>query len=351
MSIYLDRIPGRSFSHQGEEYLYFGGTSYLGLNTDTEFQALYRENLDQYGINHGASRNSNIRLSIFDQAEEQLAHRLGVPAAAVLSSGYLAGQLLRHFFSSEKFEVFHASSAHSALRMNGDHNVSHARDLQIKIDNFFALSESKTPVLFFDSISFDRHGFPDFDWIRELPLKKMILVADDSHGIGVVGEGGCGVYRTLAALQAKELIVCASLNKAPAVQAGVILGENWRIQQLKSTAIFAGASPPSPAGLATFLSAISLYQKRLKKLRENQGFFLQHVDNSDYFEFCPGHPAFSYSDDRLTHILKNNRIIVTDFNYAGASQPNINRIVVSAHHREDDIARIALVINDNLELN
>ena len=37
----IDEFPDRSINIDGKEYLYFGGTSYLGLQTDPEFQLLF----------------------------------------------------------------------------------------------------------------------------------------------------------------------------------------------------------------------------------------------------------------------------------------------------------------------
>ena len=344
MSLEIEKIPGRSFVHQDREYLYFGGTSYLGLNTNAEFQSVFIKNIKQYGLNHGASRNSNIRLSIFDKAEIQLALWAGSVSALSLSSGYLAGQLLRSYFNTEEYAVFHHVSAHSALRLPGDCIFNDFKDLAMAIGSF-ALSERKTPVLFLDSISFDAANFPDFDWLNKLPLDKIIVVADDSHGIGVVGEGGSGAYKSLAALNPKELIVCASLNKALAVQAGVIWAEESRIEELKSTLIFAGSSPASPAALATFIDAKAIFIQRLKELRQNVLYFLDHLDQSEHFRYTPWHSAFSYTDNSLTKMLENKNIIVTSFKYHGSNFFDLNRIIISAHHTEEDIDRLVKLIN------
>ena len=52
----LEHNPGRSFTSNGVEYLYFGGTSYLGLQTHPDFLKGYAENILKYGSSHGASR-------------------------------------------------------------------------------------------------------------------------------------------------------------------------------------------------------------------------------------------------------------------------------------------------------
>jgi len=47
---YIDAYPGREINVQGHKYLYFGGTSYLGLQTDEEFQNVFIKNIKKFGI-------------------------------------------------------------------------------------------------------------------------------------------------------------------------------------------------------------------------------------------------------------------------------------------------------------
>ena len=58
MAIYIDGFPGRELELDHRKYLYFGGTSYLGLQTDGAFQDMYISNIRKYGTNYGASRKS-----------------------------------------------------------------------------------------------------------------------------------------------------------------------------------------------------------------------------------------------------------------------------------------------------
>ena len=51
----------------GKEYLYFSGTSYLGIAQDPDFLDILADNLFLYGANHGQSRVNNIRLHVFEE--------------------------------------------------------------------------------------------------------------------------------------------------------------------------------------------------------------------------------------------------------------------------------------------
>jgi len=95
MAIYIDGFPGRELELDQKRYLYFGGTSYLGLQTHKKFQDMYISNIRKYGTNYGASRKSNVRISVYEATENYLSHFVGSEACCTLSSGYLAGQLVR----------------------------------------------------------------------------------------------------------------------------------------------------------------------------------------------------------------------------------------------------------------
>ena len=86
----IQRIPDREIFIEGKPYLYFGGTAYLGLQNYAPFKTLYLKNVSEYGMHYGASRKSNIKLNIYEQAEQQLAEWVGSEGCLTMSSGYLA---------------------------------------------------------------------------------------------------------------------------------------------------------------------------------------------------------------------------------------------------------------------
>src|SRR6476469_1332109 len=101
--------------HQdGVDYLFFGGTSYLGLNYHPRYLSLFKEGLNIWGLNNGASRNNNIRLSIYDEAENLIASDYGCEDAAFLSSGWLASELAVEILGEGR-ELIYINDAHPSL--------------------------------------------------------------------------------------------------------------------------------------------------------------------------------------------------------------------------------------------
>ena len=341
----IDEFPGRSITVDGKEYLYFGGTSYLALQTDPAFQAIFIENIKKYGTGYGASRQSNIRIKVFEEAEDYLTQITGSASCLTLSSGYLAGQLVCDYFSRPKYQSYYAPNTHSALYRNGQFIYPDWSHLKGDILDHLNLKEGKIPVLFLDSVDFEGVNFPNFNALQELPLDKIVLVVDDSHGIGITGDHGGGSYRYLKSLNPKELVVSCSLGKGFGLQAGAIFSTTKCIGNLRNTLSYGGASPATPASLATLKDADSIYPFKRKFLLENTRYFLDQVNDLTLFTFADGHPSFSFQNEQLSDKLLQEHILVTNFRYPTETSPVMSRIVISAAHKKADVDQLCLSLN------
>jgi 8-amino-7-oxononanoate synthase len=350
MTKYIDSFPGKKLKIDDTNYLYFGGTAYLGLQTDIEFQNLYIQNIRKYGTNYGASRKSNIRINIFDQAENYLANLVGSEACVTLSSGYLAGQFIGQFLNKKKFKFFYSPNTHSALYIS-NHTENKPKSyitftaLNIAIRDHLEKRKINTPVVFLDSIDFSGANFPNFEGLQALPLDQVILVVDDSHGIGITGKNGGGVFRYLKNLNPKELIVCCSLGKGFGVQGGAVFANSTRIKELIDTDFFGGSSPASPANLANIYYGEAVLNAKRILLQLNIDYFKKKINTMQKFKHMPGHPAFTFADEKLANYLEENQILVTGFRYPNENANLMSRIVISAAHTKEDIKTLSTVIN------
>lgn len=337
-------FPGRQIILNGEKHLYFGGTAYLGLQTDPDFQDIFIKNIKKFGTNYGASRKANVQIMIYGKTESYLAKLIGSQSCLTLSSGYLAGQIVSRYFHNKGHRSFYAPGTHGALHLLGTKNYRNTEQLILKLNESIA-STDKSPVLFFESIDIAGKNYPDFDWLKKLPLDKLILVVDDSHGLGIIGQDGGGVFRSLEKFKCKELIVCGSLGKGFAVHAGVVAGGDRLIKELKDSYMFAAASPASPAALATLLASSELLVKKRKLLFENIDYFLGKLDETAAFDYMPKYPSFAFDHTELPPYLLKDNIVITNFNYPTDKDPVVQRIVLSAHHTMHDLDRLIFSLN------
>ncbi|MEZ4970673.1 MAG: pyridoxal phosphate-dependent aminotransferase family protein [Flavobacteriaceae bacterium] len=349
MTIYTDGFPGRELGSGHKKLLYFGGTSYLGLQTDEVFQEIFISNIRKYGTGYGASRKSNVRISVFEKAEQYLSQLVGSESCTTLSSGYLAGQLVRQTMDTKEHRLFYAPNTHSALYTPTPSTKLKPyitfTALNIALRTHLETDQKITPVLFLDAIDFSGTNYPDFEGLKMLPLENIILVVDDSHGIGIVGKNGGGVFSRLQKLNPKELIVCCSLGKGFGVQAGSIFGTEQRIGQFMDTPFFGGASPASPAAVASIMDGKWLFHDKRTVLIQNMDLFKSNTKALNRFKYMEDHPTFSFADENLVHYLIKENILVTSFRYPNEDSQLMSRIVISAQHKKEDVLLLCDVIN------
>jgi 8-amino-7-oxononanoate synthase len=327
-----------------EEYLYFGGTAYLGIPQNKDFINLYTKGIERYGLNNGTSRGNNVQLGVYDEAEEFVAKRYGSEAALITSSGYLAAKLTVRIYTQQG-EVRYAPNTHPALWMDGNplNNLDFqkwSRQIVSEIND----SEIENWVLLSNSMN---NLFPeiyDFDFVNNISTTKNVtLIIDDSHGIGLLNKGN-SVLNSVSTLANVEVIVVASMAKALGLDAGVVLGTSKSISKLKQSEEFYGASPPAAAGLYAFINADDIYRQAYEKLQQNVKIFTQKLTNKNEWHFVEDFPVFLSKQPAIEERLLAQKMLISSFPYPDRNGKNLNRIVLSSWHSEKDILRLVAAI-------
>lgn len=332
----LHSAPSRLIRTADQQYLYFGGTSYLGLAHDEEFKQLFQEGIDQYGINTGTSRRNNVQLDIYDVAEKEAARRFGSASALTVSSGYLAAQLvLRELSAFGRF--IYAPESHPALWLSGKPESSGTfSDWVSSTMEEIEQSQERRFVIVSDALNTLHPERYDFSAFADLAAdKEIILLVDDSHGLGVVGEGGRGVYSSLPVSKQLRSIVVGSMAKGLGVDGGLILADQELIDIFRTSPMFRGASPAAPAGLYAFVEGQSIYARQWSKLMSNVAFMEANL--SQAIQYTKGFPAYLAENPDLYKRLLAKGIIISSFPYPQETDPLLNRMVVSSWHHQDDL--------------
>ncbi len=329
---------------EGKSYLYFGGTAYLGISQHADFRKLYLEGLERFGLNNGTSRGNNIQLGIYDEAEHFAAEYFGASACLITSSGYLAAQLTIKQLSLLG-EVRYAPATHPALWINeaptikGEFN-EWAKTLVAEINH----SSIDDWVIISNSLNNLYPEVYDFSFVEEIKEgKNIVLIVDDSHGIGVIN-GGKGIFTELPNQKNIETVVVASMAKALGVDAGLVLGSQNIISKLKQSNEFFGASPPSAAGLFAFMNASSIYQKEQAELMRLSQYLGTALKTNHNWVFTADFPVFLSSSAHIEEQLKNQGILMSSFAYPDKNGNLINRLVLCSWHTLADIEELILAL-------
>ncbi|MDX1665612.1 MAG: aminotransferase class I/II-fold pyridoxal phosphate-dependent enzyme [Saprospiraceae bacterium] len=334
-----DRVPGRTASVGGQEWLYFSGTAYLGMPSRAAFRELVNEGMALYGTHFGGSRLSPSCFSLYEETERHLAKWLGSPDALLVSSGTLAGRLLRSCLR-DWGELVASPGTHAAL-------LGHEDEIPPEGDAWISqLIESRqkkpVPTLITTSsvnpLKPERH---DFGWLEEWPATSpLILVIDDSHGLGITGSKGRGILSELKAPSGVRIVLCSSLGKGLSLPGGIIAGPREVIAKLRNTPLFAGASPPPPAHFYAFLKAEKLYDEARRELDRNVRQFSEGLEASDFVHYMDGYPVFRVSDTGVTDLFHRHRIMISHFSYPDPKGSPVSRIILNALHLPADIHKL-----------
>lgn len=337
------KISAEILYHQ-ENYLYFGGTAYLGIPQNKEMTELYIKGLELYGLNNGTSRGNNVQLKIYDDAEISIAKRFGAEAALITSSGYLAAQLTVSTYAKSGV-VRYAPNTHPALWQNENPSVTTtyttwSTNIVAEING----SDDDNWVLISNSLNNLVPEIYDFSFVHQInPSKKVVLIIDDSHGIGLLNSGS-SVFSNLHHAANVEIVVVASMAKALGIDAGVVLGAEKSIAKLKQSDIFYGASPPAAAGLYAFIHAEQIYQNAYNKLQQNVKLFKQKLTNKNDWHFVADFPVFLSKQPAIDQRLLEHKILISSFPYPDRNGKNLNRIVLSSWHSENDILKLVAAL-------
>lgn len=343
---YLNSGINRTITLKGKEYLYFSGTSYLGIAQDRDFLKILSDNLYLLGANHGQSRINNIRLQVFDQFENHFSAKAGAESAAVLSSGYLAGIAAWKSLYKNSDEIWIAPDAHAAVVPDNYFRVIQLNFTQwARHNSLISVDLSPRKILIIgnavDPFSGEIHNY---DWVKSIAQKhEVTLLIDDSHAFGTLGNSIYGTYQQWDD-PSINLLVSGSLGKGLGLPAGIILGRTAQINEVKATPLFGGASPGSPAHLKTFLDMEKLYLKKKQWLEDACGIFAQETAIIPQIQGSKHFPAFVYTDAGWVSELEKAGIITSSFPYPTPESPSVNRIVISAFHKLEDLMFLNQVI-------
>ncbi len=346
--ISVDQLPNRLIRHNEQDYLFFSGTAYLGIPQHPVMQQQLVDAIQQYGTVFGSSRNGNLRLTIYEEAEAQLAAMVGTvdnqpQAALTLSSGMLAGQVVVQWLQAQSMHLLYAPGTHPAL-WNGPATSLPGTSFddwrQHIAEQVRALNPAQPVAILTNSLDAVRSELYDFAWVNDLPDDRLItLVVDDSHGLGLLN-GGRGIWSQLPQRDNVRLLVTGSLAKAMGLPGGVVLGDADRLQQLRETPFFGACSPIPPAYLAAFVRARSLYETQYGRLRQLVDKAAEVLLPTGQFRQAAGYPVFYTGQDALYPFLLQHNMLIYSFAYPTPSDRANTRIVISAFHELADIQEI-----------
>jgi glycine C-acetyltransferase/8-amino-7-oxononanoate synthase len=209
------------------------------------------------------------------------------------------------------------------------------------------------PIVLTDGMfSHDGSVAPLRAYLKILPPRGLLLV-DDAHGVGVLGETGRGSLEH-EGVSRQRIVQCATLSKAFGAYGGVVLASRaLREQILADSRVFAGTTPLPPPLAGAALTALKLLRReplRRKRLQQNALYVRTWLRAAGWaIAETPG-PIVRLPALAETRVcgLKSRLLAAGIYppflKYGNTSAPGYFRFVISSEHTRAQLDQLANVL-------
>jgi 8-amino-7-oxononanoate synthase len=262
----------------GKKVLMFGSNSYLGLTTHPKVKEAAKWAIEKYGTGCAGSRFLNGTLDIHIECEEKIAQFIGKEAALLYSTGFQVNQgVISALVGRDEYVLLvkldHASIVEGA-------RLSFGQVFRFKHNDMNSLERvlqkcelNKGKLIVVDGVFSMDGDIADLPTIVQLAEKyHAMIMVDDAHAIGVIGEQGRGTTSHFDLTDSIELIM-GTFSKSLASMGGFIASDRATINYLKhhSRALIFSASMPA-SNVASVMAALDIIEaepERIQKLCDN----------------------------------------------------------------------------------
>lgn len=350
----IESAQGAWLTVDGSRVLNLCSNNYLGLATQPELKEAAKKAIDEFGVGPGAVRSIAGTMSLHLELEKTLAGfkhvedtlsfqsglnaNFGAIAALVDNEDAVFTDELNHasiidgcrLTKAKRFIYPHADA--EGLKVLLEREAKSIRKKLIVTDGVFSMDGDLAPL-------------PE---IVELAEKyEALLMVDDAHGEGVLGDHGRGIADHFN-LQGRVDIEMGTMSKAFGVVGGYIASRKGVTEYLRQRARpFLFSSAVTPADAAACIAAVKILEssdKLVKRLWENTHYFKEGMKS---LGFSTGHSKTPITpvmlgDAKLTRSfskrLFEEKIFAMAIGYPTVPKDKARiRVMISAVHTREDL--------------
>nr|WP_307818946.1 aminotransferase class I/II-fold pyridoxal phosphate-dependent enzyme [Streptomyces sabulosicollis] len=348
-------------------YLSFGSYNYLGLSGHPAVNEAVHQAVDRYGTSVSASRVLSGERDLTVRLERALADFLGVADCLALVSGHATNVTAIGHLVGARDLVVHDALAHDSILQGCA--LSGAARRPFAHNNIGALEDTLRRnrsrfrrVLIVVEGAYSMDGdLVDLPALIELKRRHgALLMVDEAHSIGTVGERGRGVGEFFGVDRTDVDLWMGTLSKTFASCGGYLGGSARMVRWLRHTLPgFVYSVGLTPANAAAALAATELIvaePHRVRALRRNAELFLGLAASAGLATGTSAHtpivPCLLGDSARTLHIADRlfDRGVVADPIFHPAVEEGLARLrfFVTSEHREDDIRRTVSILAEEV---
>ena len=359
-----------------KEFLRMNSNSYLGMSLRKEIIEAEEEAARKYGAGPGAVRFISGTYQPHIELEQKLAKFHNRESAMLFSSAYAAVMgIVSPLIDNETIVIsdeLNHNCIINAIRLSRPtikevYKHLDMSDLEDRIRN--GIGKGKRVLVVTDGIFSMRGDYAPLDIIAEIARKYdlefeegIVLIVDDSHGVGAFGKTGRG---TEEYTNAKGVdIIVATLGKALGVNGGYLAAPSTIVDYLRETAPFyIYSNPITPSEASSAMKALDILDSEkgrqlLENLRKLTKRFEKGLAELGYEIIESEHPIVplmirdTKRTSELVQYLAQHGILATGLNYPVVPKGDEEiRFQVAADHTEYDIDYVLEILRKFKEEN
>jgi 8-amino-7-oxononanoate synthase len=269
----------------GRELINYSTYNYVGMSGDPMVSQAAKEAIDRYGTSVSASRIASGEKPLHRELEKAVAEFVGAEDSIVYIGGHSTNvSTIGHLFGKNDL-IVHDSLSHNSI-MQGC-ILSGATAIAFPHNDYDALESIlgdrrhryNRVLIVIEGVYSTDGDIPELPKFIELKKRyKALLMVDEAHSIGVLGEHGRGIGEMFNVNPADVDLWMGTFSKSFASCGGYIAGCKELVEYLKYTAPgFVYSVGMSPANTAAALAALQVLQaepQRVAILQQRAKLFL-----------------------------------------------------------------------------
>ena len=338
---------------EGKTLLMFGSNNYLGLSNHPAVKEAAKRAIDFYGTGSCSSRPLAGTTSLHVQLERELSAYKSTEETLLFSTGYMTMMGTISALAKEGDIVFSDQLNHASIidgvRLSKAESVIYRHNDMGHLEELLASADPRlNKLIVTDGVFSMRGDLAKLPQIKELAdwYGAMVMV-DDAHGTGVLGEHGHGVLEHYH-IEGQVGLICSTFSKVFGTVGGAVGAKKEIIDFLRFNSrpyVFTASLPSSV--VATVLASLRIMKNSpqlLERLRRNVRFLRNglkalgfDVEPSD----MPIIPLFIGDEAKVLRMaagLEREGIFVNPVIPPGVSaESSLIRISVMATHEQEEL--------------
>jgi glycine C-acetyltransferase len=352
----IESPQGAWITVDGSRVLNLCSNNYLGMANHPQLKEAASRAIDQYGVGPAAVRSIAGTMVLHTELEQKLARYKRVEAAISFQSGFNSNLATIPALVGKNDLIFSDELNHASIidgcRLSGapiirfEHCNPSSLEQKLK-DTHPEGTEPRSLIITDGVFSMDGDIAPLPPLVELAEKYNAMIMVDDAHGEGVLGEGGRGAVDHFQ-MRGRVDVEVGTLSKAFGVVGGFVAGKKIIVEHLRQKGRpFLFSSALTPADVAACSAAVDILESSdelVRKLWSNTGYFKKKMREAGFDTGASETPITpvllgdAKVAQEFSRLLFNEGVFAMAIGYPTVPMGKARiRAMISATHSESDL--------------